>query len=145
MYISDDSAQTRVQGWRTLTALHCALETALGEALKPYGLSVVEYTVMDALGRQDGWHLRMKQLARVAALSESAATRMVNRLAQRGLICRALCHADRRGIYTELTDKGWELIRAAQPTHDAVLCTLLDESPLVAALDELFASLREGQ
>ena len=27
-------------------------------------LSVVEYTVLDALSRQDGWHMRMQQLAR---------------------------------------------------------------------------------
>ena len=40
--------------------------------------------MLDALSRQDGWHMRMQQLARAAALSPSATTRLVNRLEDRG-------------------------------------------------------------
>lgn len=40
-------------------------------------LSVVEYTVLNALSRQDGWHLRMQQLAPATALSPSATTRLL--------------------------------------------------------------------
>ena len=59
--------------------------------------------MLDALARQDGWHMRMQQLARASALSPSATTRLVNRLEERGLLTRILCADDRRGIYTELT------------------------------------------
>ena len=81
-------------------------------------LSVVEYTVLDALGRQDGWHMRMQQLARATALSSSATTRLVNRLKERGLLGRFLCQDDRRGIYTELTPEGKHLLELARPHHD---------------------------
>lgn len=151
MGIADDAVQIRAQGWRTLAALHGLIDTALERALQAgHDLSVVEYTVLDALSRQDGWHMRMQQLARAAALSGSATTRLVNRLEDRGLLTRVLCKDDRRGIYTELTDKGWELLNRARPTYDDVLAGTLAEAertpelaPLVDALHRLPAS--DGQ
>ena len=119
----DDAVQIRAQGWRTLAALHGLIEAALERELQAgHELSVVEYTVLDALSRQDGWHMRMQQLARAAALSPSATTRLVNRLEDRGLLTRILCGDDRRGIYTELTAAGRELLdqRAADPRRGAV-------------------------
>ncbi len=122
MGIADSAVEVRASGWRTLAALHGHIEGALErELVRRHELSVVEFTVLDALSRQDGWHMRMSQLARAAALSSSATTRLVNRLEDRGLLTRVLCADDRRGIYTELTDKGWALYREAAPTHDEVL------------------------
>ena len=104
MGIADDAVEVRAQGWRTLAALHGLIEAELERSLQSEAqLSVVEYTVLDALSRQDGWHMRMQQLARATALSASATTRLVNRLEDRGLLTRILCADDRRGIYTELT------------------------------------------
>ena len=70
MGIKDDAVEVRAQGWRTLAALHGLIEAELERALQAVAqLSVVEYTVLDALSRQDGWHMRMQQLARATALS----------------------------------------------------------------------------
>ena len=145
----DDAVEIRAQGWRTLAALHGAIETELEKALQSgHGLSVVEYTVLDALSRQDNRHLRMQQLARAAALSGSAATRLVTRLENRGLLSRILCRDDRRGIYTELTEPGRRLLERARPTHDEVLEAVLADAerapelaPLVQALHRLPASV----
>lgn len=142
MGIRDDAVEVRVQGWRTLAALHGLIETELERSLqREHGLSVVEFTVLDALSRQDGWHMRMRQLARAAALSSSATTRLVTRLENRDLLTRVLCDDDRRGIYTELTAAGRTLLDAARPTHDEVLEAALTEArqmpelaPLVAAV-----------
>src|SRR3954452_20027676 len=147
MGIGDDAVEVRAHGWRTLAALHNFIETALERALgSDVQLSVVEYTVLDALSRQDGWHMRMQQLARASALSPSATTRLVNRLEERGLLTRVLCADDRRGIYTELTADGHRLLDAARPVHDAALARALDEArevpelaPLVDALPQLSA------
>ncbi len=129
MGIADDAVEIRAQGWRTLVALHALIENELERSLQAgYALSVVEYTVLDALSRQDGWHMRMRQLARAAALSSSATTRLVTRLEDRGLLTRILCADDRRGIYTELTPAGWELLAAARPTHEQVLRDALAEA-----------------
>ena len=145
MGIADDAVEIRAQGWRTLAALHGLIESSLERELtSSHDLSVVEFTVLDALSRQDGWHMRMSQLARAAALSNSATTRLVNRLEDRTLIRRILCADDRRGIYTELTPAGVTLLDASRPTHDRVLELAIRQAeetpelaPLVDALHRL--------
>jgi DNA-binding MarR family transcriptional regulator len=145
MSIEDDAVEVRAQGWRTLAALHGRIEAALERALNAeVDLSVVEYTVLEALSRQDGWHMRMQQLGRAAALSNSATTRLVNRLEDRGLLTRVLCLDDRRGVYTELTAAGHKIFDRARPVHDRVLEQALAEAtdapelaPLVDALHAL--------
>ncbi|HEY5857187.1 MAG TPA: MarR family transcriptional regulator [Aldersonia sp.] len=145
MGIADDAVEIRARGWRTLAALHGSIETALERALqREHGLSVVEYTVLDALSRQAGWHMRMQQLARAAALSSSATTRLVTRLEDRALLTRILCADDRRGIYTELTDTGRGLLDAARPTHDATLEAALADAAAVPELAPLVGFLHAG-
>ncbi|WP_405062572.1 MarR family transcriptional regulator [Kribbella sp. NBC_01505] len=145
MGLPDDAAEARAQGWRTLAALHARIEDELERALqKQHGLSVSEYTVLDVLARQNDYHLRMNQLSTAVVLSQSATTRLVSRLEDRQLLSRYLCADDRRGIYTEVTAAGRELLDQAQPTHDAVLTSALQKAaelpelaPLVTALDKL--------
>ncbi len=142
MGIKDDAVEVRAQGWRTLAALHGSIETELEKSLQASSeLSVVEYTVLDALSRQDGWHMRMQQLARATALSSSATTRLVNRLEDRGLLTRILCADDRRGIYTELTLAGQKLLEAAKPVHDQTLASALEAAESVPELEPLVRAL----
>jgi DNA-binding MarR family transcriptional regulator len=124
--------------WRALNALHGLVGAELERALD--GLSLVEYTVLDALSEQRERHLRMHEVARVAALSNSAATRLVNRLESRGLIVRILCDDDRRGIYSELTETGREVLEAARPAHDAALARAMDEPEFTQLLAQLTRS-----
>jgi DNA-binding MarR family transcriptional regulator len=150
--IRDDAVEVRARGWRTLAALHSLIETELERSLQAEAeLSVVEYTVLDALDRQDGWHMRMQQLARATALSPSATTRLVTRLEDRGLLTRVLCADDRRGIYTELTESGRALYVKVRPVHDAALESALQEAreqaelaPLVEALHGASVPERAG-
>ncbi len=144
MGIGDDAVQVRAQGWRTLASLHGMIESRLERTLSDAAkLSVVEYTVLDALSRQDGWHMRMQQLSRAAALSPSATTRLVNRLEDRGLLTRIVCADDRRGIYTELTTSGRELLAQARPVHDQVLQDVLAEAADVPELTFLVRALSD--
>ena len=146
MGIGDDAVQVRAQGWRTLASLHGMIEARLERELgAAAGVSVVEYTVLDALSRQDGWHMRMQQLSRAAALSASATTRLVNRLEDRGLLTRIVCADDRRGIYTELTRDGRVLLDRARPVHDEVLREVLDEAAGVPELTFLTRALTDIQ
>ena len=144
MGLPDDAVEIRARGWRTLAALHGIIESALEKALQnEHHLSVIEYTVLESLSRQDGWHMRMQQLARSTALSNSATTRLVTRLEERGLLTRHLCHDDRRGISTELTDAGRELLHRARPTHDSVLALALAEAELSPELVPLLDALHQ--
>ncbi|WP_250034936.1 MarR family winged helix-turn-helix transcriptional regulator [Paractinoplanes maris] len=128
-----------------MAALHGLIEASLERELtNRFELSVVEYTVLDALSRQHGWHMRMQQLARAAALSPSATTRLVNRLESRRLLTRVLCDDDRRGIYTELTPIGRDLFEQAQPVHDDVLRQALADARHIPELADLVDHLRGG-
>lgn len=142
MSVNDDAVEVRAQGWRTLAALHGLIEGELERALQAESkLSVVEYSVLDALSRQDGWHMRMQQLARATALSASATTRLVSRLETRGLLTRILCADDRRGIYTELTSSGLSVLKEAKPIHDATLERTLTEAQKIPELSLLVEAL----
>ncbi|HEY3872760.1 MAG TPA: MarR family transcriptional regulator [Actinocrinis sp.] len=142
MVIADDAVEIRAQGWRTLAALYGMIDGELEKALQAeHRISVVEYTVLDALSRQYGWHMRMAQLARAAALSGSATTRLVTRLEDRGLLMRVLCKDDRRGIYSELTEEGRALLEAARPTHDGILQAVLAEAARMPELASLVGAL----
>lgn len=143
MGIADNAVEIRARGWRTLAALHGLIESRLERSLQDvHQLSVVEFTVLDALSRQDGWHMRMQQLSRAAALSSSASTRLVNRLESRGLLERYLCADDRRGIYTELTQQGRQLLETARPTYNRVLEAALAEASVMPELAPLVDSLQ---
>lgn len=144
MGIADDAVEIRSRGWRTLAALHGIIEAALEKDLTAHaGLSVVEFTLVDALNRQDGWHMRMAQLARATALSPSATTRLVTRLEDRHLLSRVLCADDRRGIYTELTEAGQELYLRAKPIHDETLERVLNDAEKLPELAPLARTLHQ--
>jgi DNA-binding MarR family transcriptional regulator len=86
----------------------------------------------------------MKQVADSVLLSQSATTRLVTRLEERGLLARCFCPTDRRGIYTNVTEPGFAVLDLARPTHDEALHQALAEArqdprlrPLVQALAAL--------
>ncbi|MFB6819003.1 MarR family winged helix-turn-helix transcriptional regulator [Streptomyces sp. NPDC056347] len=119
-------------GWCALSVLHGRIESHLERALQAgHGLSVREYSLLDVLSRQhdgEGGHLQMKQVADSVLLSQSATTRLVTRLEDRGLLGRYLCPTDRRGIYTDVTGAGLELLGEARPTSEEALRTALREA-----------------
>ncbi|GHH86125.1 transcriptional regulator [Streptomyces sulfonofaciens] len=151
MTASDTPATDLAQGWCMLSLLHSRIEGHIEGALHTHhGLSAREYALLDVLSRQhdgDNGHLQMKQVADAVALSQSATTRLVTRLEDRGLLSRYLCPTDRRGIYTNVTDAGNTLLRQARPTYEATLREALDVAgrdprlaPLVAAVASLETS-----
>ncbi|WHT23663.1 MarR family transcriptional regulator [Crossiella sp. CA-258035] len=145
MGLADDAVEARAQGWRTLAALHGRIEDKLERALqKGHELSVREFSVLSILSRQDGWHMRMNQLANAVVLSQSATTRLVTRLEERGLLERYLCPTDRRGIYTEVTPTGQQLVDQARPTHDQALAEALAEAQTLPELAPLVVVLEKS-
>ncbi|MFD5700855.1 MarR family winged helix-turn-helix transcriptional regulator [Streptomyces lasiicapitis] len=146
MTATDPALTALAQGWCALSLLHGKIETHVERALQAkHGLSVREYSLLDVLNRQhdgEGGHLQMKQVADAVVLSQSATTRLVTRLEERGLLSRYLCPTDRRGIYTDVSESGAALLAEARPTNDTALREALDEAaknselaPLVKAVE----------
>jgi DNA-binding MarR family transcriptional regulator len=115
-----------VDEWRELLDRHARVTCALEQALEQqHGLGVSEFEVLDRLAVADQEHSRISELADAVHLSQSALSRVVARLEADGLVTRAICSEDRRGIYACLTDKGRERHGEARPTHRAVLSETL--------------------
>jgi len=140
--LADDEVSAQVHGWRLLAVLHARIEARLARVLESrYQLSVCEYGVLELLSRQEEHHLRMGQLANAMALSQSASTRLVNRLEDRGLLARYLCPTDRRGIYSEVTPAGFALLERARPAHNATLREALAEASLNPEMAHMVAAI----
>ncbi|WP_395292372.1 MarR family winged helix-turn-helix transcriptional regulator [Kitasatospora hibisci] len=146
MTATDPALTALANGWAALSLLHGRIEAHIERALQSrHGLSVREYALLDVLSRQHdgvGGHLQMNQVADAVVLSKSATTRLVTRLEDRGLLARYLCPTDRRGIYTDVSPTGLELLEQARPTNDAALREALDDAarnpelaPMVKAVE----------
>ncbi|MFD7898124.1 MarR family winged helix-turn-helix transcriptional regulator [Streptomyces sp. NPDC059568] len=152
MTATDTALTGLAQGWCALSVLHDRIEGHIERALQAgHGLSLREYSLLDVLSRQhdgEGGHLQMKQVADAVVLSQSATTRLVTRLEDRGLLTRYLCPTDRRGIYTNVSEAGLRLVTEARPTNDKALREALDEAatkpelaPLVRTVKSLDSAL----
>jgi DNA-binding MarR family transcriptional regulator len=136
------------QNWCALSALHEGIADHIERRLEAeHGLSVREFSLLTVLSRQvegTGGHLQMRQVAEAIVLSQSATTRLVARMEDRGLLERTICADDRRGIYTNVTEAGFALLEQARPTHDRALAEALEKArqnpefaPLVEALERI--------
>ncbi|MDG9728346.1 MULTISPECIES: MarR family winged helix-turn-helix transcriptional regulator [unclassified Streptomyces] len=148
MTATDPAMTALAHSWSALSLLHGRIEGRVERALQAgHKLSAREYSLLDVLSRQhdgEGGHLQMRQVADSVVLSQSATTRLVTRMEERGLLSRYLCPTDRRGIYTDVTEAGARLLDEARPTHNTALSKALGEAaedpslaPLVKAVHEL--------
>ena len=93
--------------WDALLHAHAAVTRQLdAELRREAGLTIGWYEVLLELARSETGSLRMTDLANKLILSKSSATRMVDRLEQRGLVERTVPASDRRGMSVALTDEG---------------------------------------
>jgi DNA-binding MarR family transcriptional regulator len=114
------SADSLEGEWRELLSRHARCVCALDRELEAnHGLGMSEYEVLDRLASGDA--KRVQELAGVTHLSQSALSRTVARLEKDGLVMRAMCPEDRRGVSVCLTPAGVERYEAARPTHRRVL------------------------
>ncbi|WP_063795951.1 MarR family winged helix-turn-helix transcriptional regulator [Peterkaempfera griseoplana] len=122
-----------VAEWRDLLARHAATACALDRELNDrHGLGMSEFEVLERLAEHIGdgcAQLRVQELAGAVHLSQSALSRLIGRLEKDGLVERAMCDADRRGIFVSLTEAGRSRYHQARPTQREVLARTLGPLP----------------
>jgi DNA-binding MarR family transcriptional regulator len=119
--------------WRELESEHARVREALEHALqRDHRLSLTEYEVLRRLGESPEGKRRIQELAEEIHLSQSALSRLVQRLEDDGFVCRNVCDHDRRGVFACVTDAGRKAQADAQPTHVSVLSETLRSSPVAA-------------
>src|ERR671936_3167032 len=102
--------------WSELEAEHARVREALEHRLqREHRLSLTEYEVLRRLCESPEGHRRIQELAEEIHLSQSALSRLVQRLEDDGYACRNVCDHDRRGVYACVTDAGRKVQAEAHP------------------------------
>jgi DNA-binding MarR family transcriptional regulator len=125
------AAAAQFRAWRELTPEqlaawsgflrgHAQIVRALDSELeREHGLPLTSYDVLIQLSLAPDRRLRMFELADAIVLSRSGLTRLVERLERDGLVERERGEVDLRQMYARLTDRGFEVLTEATPTHIA--------------------------
>jgi DNA-binding MarR family transcriptional regulator len=119
-----DDAEMRA--WQAFIATSALLDRRLDQQLRDdVGLSHLQYEILVQLSAAEGNAMRMTELADSLLNSKSGLTYQISQLEKAGLVHRAPCTIDVRGIYAALTDEGRRLVERAAPGHVAAVRELL--------------------
>lgn len=110
-----DAEQQQV--WRAYLLGSARLAERLDADLRAFGLDLGEYEILVTLSEAPDRRVRMSELAEAVHQSRSRLTHTVTRMENAGLVDRASCPTDRRGVWAHLTDDGFRLLADAAPTH----------------------------
>ncbi|HEY9357192.1 MarR family transcriptional regulator [Arthrobacter sp. BE255] len=111
-----------VEQWRSMQTTYFQTAGALERALEAkFNIGLTEFEILDLVAESADAACRMKQLGERTPMTQSAMSKVVDRLDKAGLISRQSCEDDRRSLFLELTDAGRALHRQAAVEHRALL------------------------
>jgi DNA-binding MarR family transcriptional regulator len=133
--------------WEALLAAHATLMKEFAAEDIWSDVSMREYDVLYTLSKCPE-PIRLAELNRHVLLSQPALSRMVDRLADRGLVERTADPADRRGLQLSLTNAGRAVQREIGRQHArsvAVVVTARLTGDQIRQLEEIGLRLAGGQ
>ncbi|MFB9209771.1 MarR family winged helix-turn-helix transcriptional regulator [Nonomuraea spiralis] len=138
--------ETEMAAWRAfLTASHL-LERRIEEQLKSAaGLTHPQYEILARLSEAPGRQMRMTELARGVVVSKSALTYQITQLEKAGLVERATCPSDDRGVLAVLTEAGTRCLERIAPGHVAVVRDYLIDRLSRAELASLTSAMTKSE
>ena len=119
---ADDDGLTPSQqdAWVSYMRVYHRLEYEMNRHLqRDCGMSLSDYTVLNALVNAPGRTAHLSSVATVIGWERSRLSHHLQRMAGRGLIERRPSAADGRAIDVTLTEQGWSQFRTAAPIHAA--------------------------
>lgn len=125
------------QVWRSYLLGSARLSERLDADLRQFGIDLGEYEILVCLEEVADRRLRMSELADAVHQSRSRLTHTVARMEQSGLVSRTTCPSDRRGVWAELTDAGFDLLKTAAPSHVQAVRTNFVEAMAPADFEAL--------
>jgi DNA-binding MarR family transcriptional regulator len=132
----DDKAWEKLGVWAHLQHVDGQVKAEIGRRIESvYGTSLLEHELLAALlPHRDG--LRMHELADALLITRSGVTRLVDRLAGKGLVDRHPDPGNRRVILAVLTDKGRRQTAEAKDlqcaTYDELIGRRLGDQDIAA-------------
>lgn len=145
--------EAEMQAWLRLLRVVMLLPGTLDRQLRQdAGLTHASYMVLACLSDAPDRSMRMSELARGTATSQSRLSHSVAALEQRGWVQRRPCPQDRRGQVASLTDVGVQVLVDTAPGHVAKVRSLVfdplgraDVERLSAVAQRLVAQLEAEQ
>ncbi|MFI7634795.1 MarR family winged helix-turn-helix transcriptional regulator [Nonomuraea sp. NPDC049400] len=114
--------ETEMAAWRAFLSTSHLLERRIEEQLKASaGLTHPQYEILVRLAEAPGRQMRMTELSRGAVVTKSALTYQITQLEKAGLVERATCPSDERGVLAVLTDAGMRCLEQVAPGHVEVV------------------------
>jgi DNA-binding MarR family transcriptional regulator len=136
-----------VGAWESLFRAQVTVMRELNARFPTDEISFNEYDVLFNLSNQPGRSARIRDLTRHLLLTQPSISRLVDRLASRGIVEKHSDPGDGRGIIVSMTDVGSALYRRTAVSHAAAIAERvggsLDHDELVA-LTDLCTRLRVG-
>ena len=108
------------RAWLSYMQVYHRLEYEMNRHLQAEcGLSLGDYTVLNALSNAPGHRLQLTSLATTIGWERSRLSHHLQRMTKRSLVQRITSESDRRATDAVLTPAGWDVLRAAAPRHVA--------------------------
>lgn len=112
--------EAETETWLNIWSMYVWLPNRLDAQLKrDSGMSHYDYFAMAQISMAPDAKLRMSELAALSDMTLSHLSRVVTRLEKQGWVVRTPDPGDGRSTLAELTEAGWEVVRAAAPGHVA--------------------------
>jgi DNA-binding MarR family transcriptional regulator len=132
--------------WQGFLSLHAVLTEEIDRSLREtHGLTLQHFELLLHLDRAPGNRMRMGDLATSVRLSQSGASRLVDRAERAGHVVREECDADGRVLYAQLSERGKARLLEARPTYVASVRGRFVERFDVRLLRTLAAGWRRSQ
>ena len=131
------SRRHKVAVWRSLMEVHAAVLLEIENALeREHDLSLNEFDTLINIPVEG---VRFRELTHRVILSQSALSRLVDRLEQRGLVLRYADEHDSRSVEIAFTEAGRHLTRKAARTNATAVEGAFADRLSEAELDYLHA------
>lgn len=126
--------------WEAIEALYTQIVPMLDNILTgKFRISLKEFYALRAIYSHWESHIRIQELSHSVGLSQSAMSRLVDRLEKQSppLLKSFACTADKRGKYTELTTEGKSLFLTAQKDYEETLKVLMGSPESLISLKKI--------
>ena len=97
---------------------NCKVLEILGQALKPYEISLQQFNVLRILRGQKGKAANLSTVQERMVNKMSNTTRLIDKLIDKNLVKRTICEENRRKIELFITKKGEEFLTVVDPIVD---------------------------
>src|SRR5260221_2842890 len=123
--VSKVSRAKALELWEGLSRAHSTMSAAIEKDRVPEAaMPLAWYEVLLHLSRAPLGLMRYQDLAKVAGITDSGASRRLEQMVNAGLLDRKSCPTDRRGVYAHITPAG----KAAFVKAHAIFLQSLDRN-----------------